>query len=228
MIHTLFDIDGTLLLVPRQVDKDSSSIMFKKVFQIDANEEMVDNSARPEKHIVTEVLKKFNILPKDKLISAYKAWGEAEVKLLRKQPGLIMPGMVSLLKKLHENKNISIKLLTGNSSFRAEAKLKSTGLDKYFRDPLSRKLVGVFGEEGNTREELLLKFLKNKKDEDKVIIFDDSLLGGAMAKKNEIPIILVATGKTPYEVLKQYSHNIFHDLGENRWEKALEIIEFLS
>lgn len=224
MINLLVDIDGTILLVPREVDTNSSAIMFKKIFNIEASEEMVENSARPERYIISEVVKKFGIDPETKLEAAYRAWGEANYELLKNNPGKIMPGIIELFDNLKNNPNVKLLLLTGNSRARAESKLKSTGLDVYFRDPKTQKLLGVFGEDGYTREELLLKFLKNKKTDDKFIILDDSLLGGQMAKKNNVPIILVATGKFSIEQLSPYSENVFEDLGEGRWKEVLRII----
>lgn len=224
MINVLVDIDGTILLVPREVDIKSSAVMFNNIFNVEANEEFIDNFARPEKYIITEVLKKLGInldvIPE----KAYQKWAEAETKELKKNPAKVLTGAKELLTALLKKPNIKLSLLTGNSYFRAEAKLKSVGLDIFFRNPETGKLTGVFGEEGNTREELLLKFLGQKKSEDKVIILDDSLLGGEMAKKNNIPIILVATGKFSQEKLRPYTENVFEDLGEKRWKKVLEIV----
>lgn len=224
IINVLVDIDGTIMLVSREVDKLSSKIMFKEIFNVDADENVIDNSARPEKYIITEVLKKLGINLDLVPEKAYKAWAEAEVQILKKIPAKILPGAYELLMELSKNPNIKLLLLTGNSSYRAEVKLNSVGFDKFFRDPKTGKLSGIFGEDGNAREELLLKFLSHKKLEDKVIILDDSLLGGEMAKKNNIPIVLVATGKFSQEKLRPYTENVFEDLGEKRWKKVLEIV----
>ena len=227
MINVLVDIDGTIMLVPRSVDIKSSAVMFKKVFGVEASEEFIDNSARPERYIVIEVLKKMAIKLKEVPEKAYISWAEAESQELKKNPAKILPGAVELLKKLSENQEIKLSLLTGNSYFRAEAKLNSVGLDIFFRNPETGRLAGVFGEEGNTREELLLKTLSQKKAEDKIIILDDSLLGGEMAKKNNIPIILVATGKFSQEKLKPFTKYVFPDLGQDRWRKVIKIINSL-
>ena len=73
----------------------------------------------------------------------------------------------------------------------------------------------------------MLKTLSQKKAEDKIIILDDSLLGGEMAKKNNIPIILVATGKFSQEKLKPFTKYVFPDLGQDRWRKVIKIINSL-
>jgi len=224
MINVLVDIDGTIMLVPREVDTDSSAVMFKKVFSVDGNEEMVNNSARPEKYIITEVLKKLGINLQFVQEEAYQAWADAEKEMLKTLPAKVLSGARELLTKLSQTPNINLLLLTGNSYFRAETKMQSVGLDIFFRDILTGKLKGIFGHEGYTREELLLKYLDYKKPEDKTIILDDSKLGGEMAKKKNIPIILVATGKFSVEILSPFTEYIFEDLGNNRWKEALKII----
>lgn len=45
-----------------------------------------------------------------------------------------------------------------------------------------------------------------------------------MVVENNIPAILVATGRATEEELKQYSNYVFKDFGENRWQEVIKII----
>ena len=48
MLHVLIDIDETILSVPEGINARASSLMFKKVFNLDADESMIDNVGKTE------------------------------------------------------------------------------------------------------------------------------------------------------------------------------------
>ena len=58
MIYALFDIDNTLVYIEDGVDEDSSRIMFKKIFKVDADESFVETYSKTEQCIISDVLKK--------------------------------------------------------------------------------------------------------------------------------------------------------------------------
>ena len=106
----------------------------------------------------------------------------------------VLPGILELLKTISKNPKIKLELLTGNSIYRAEEKLKSAMLDNFFRDPQTNKLNGAFGNMAEKRDKLFDIAKQEATTGDKFIIIDDSIIGAKMAKLHNLPIILVATG----------------------------------
>ena len=227
MIYVLIDIDETILSVPKGINAKASSIMFKKVFGIDAHEEMIDNVGKTEMGIIPEVLEKVGLKTKDVPEKAYKVWGEATDELLNKTPARVLPGIPEFLETLSNDPRIKLELLTGNSPWRAEAKLKSVHLDKFFCNSDTKQLNGVFGNMTSKRDELFNIFKKQARFEDRFIIVDDSIIGARMAKINNVLTIMVATGRATEEQLKTFSANVFSNLGDNRWKTAISIINKL-
>lgn len=233
MIHALVDIDETMLSVPEGINAKASSVMFKKVFGIDAHEEMIDNFGKTEMGIIQEVLKKVGRrgtteqeppiveIPEE----AYRVWAQATAQELKDRPARILPGIPELLTALSKIPKIKLGLLSGNSVWRAEAKLKSVGLDGFFRNPDTKQLDGVFGDMVPRRDQLFEIFKQQAAIEDRFVIIDDSLVGARMAQTHNIPIIMVATGKAKEEQLRPFTPHIFSDFGANRWQQAVSLIE---
>ena len=109
MLHVLIDIDETILSVPEGINARASSLMFKKVFNLDADESMIDNVGKTEMGIIQEVLEKVGTvtsssehksqvleIPKE----AYKVWGNTTSKELKDHPARILPGIPELLTAL--------------------------------------------------------------------------------------------------------------------------------
>lgn len=202
MIHVLFDIDETLLSVPEGINARASSVMFKKVFGLEAHEEIISNVVKTEKGIIKEVLEKVGHKPRNTEQEpaffevpeeAYKVWAQATAQELKLHPVRVLPGIIELLKALSRNSSVKLGLLTGNNPYRAEEKLKSANLESFFRNP-DGKLVGVFGDMADKREKLFDILQQQSTPEDKFIIIDDSLIGARMARSHGIPMIMVARG----------------------------------
>ena len=117
--------------------------------------------------------------------------------------------------------------MTGNSPWRAEAKLQSAHFDSYFKDPDTKVLSGVFGDMTAKRDELFDLIKQKAQPNDTFVIVDDSLIGAKMAKKHGAHMIMVATGKATGEELRAYTPNVFPDFGEERWKSAVSLIERL-
>ncbi len=224
MIYALVDIDETMLSVPHGINAKTSAIMFKEVFGIEAHEEMIDNVGKTEMGIIKEVLAKFEIDNGQIPESAYRIWAEALDKELKTNPVRILPGMSEFLKVLSGKPEVKLFLLTGNSPWRAESKLKSASFDKYFRNSTTGELAGVFGDMTSKREELFTILKKRTNPEDSFVVVDDSFVGAKLAKDNHLTMIAVETGKAKKEDLTPYTKYIFPDLGEDRWKEAIEII----
>lgn len=127
----LFDIDETLLSCQRANAKTSEAV-FKNIYNIDANEGMINNAGKTEKGIIEEVVRLVKHLSPEKEVevpnAAYQVWAETSYQNLKKYPPIILPGVKYLLEKLSKDPNIIIGLLTGNSRLRAESKLKQQDL----------------------------------------------------------------------------------------------------
>jgi phosphoglycolate phosphatase-like HAD superfamily hydrolase len=223
MLHVLVDIDETMLSVPKGINAKASSMMFRKVFGIEAHEEMIDNVGKTEMGIIQEILQKVG-LKNDIPDEAYKVWGQATADELRVHHPKVLDGIPELLTELSNNKQIKLGLLTGNSTARTEAKLKAAHLDSFFRDPKTLQLIGVFGEMAPKRDQLFDLIKGQSSTNDRFVIIDDSLIAAQMAKKHNIPIILVTTGKATIDQLRPYSSHVFTDFGEDRWKKAVLLI----
>ena len=224
MVHVLFDIDETMLSLPKGINAKTSSVMFKKVFGVDANEEMIENIGKTEVGIIQEVLEKVGVSQRV-TEEAYKVWAQATEQEMKDHPARVLPGIPELLTALSKNPRIKLELLSGNSVWRAEAKLKSVHLDTFFRDPDTRQLNGVFGNMASTREQLFDIIKKQVIGGDKLVIIDDSLMGARAAQSYNLPMVMVATGKATEEQLQAFTPYVFSDFGENRWQEAVSLIE---
>ncbi len=233
MIHVLVDIDETMLSVPEGINAKASSVMFKKVFGIDAHEEMIDNFGKTEMGIIQEVLKKVGSnrrtaeqepsivkIPEE----AYKVWAQAMAQELKDHPARILPGIPELLTALSKNPKIKLEILSGNSVWRAEEKLKSVGFDGFFRNPDTTQLNGVFGNMAPQRDQLFDILKQQTAAGERFVIIDDSLVGARMAQAYNTPMIMVATGKANEEQLKSFTPHVFSDFGANRWQQAVSLI----
>lgn len=237
MIHVLVDIDETMLSVPEGIDTKASATMFKKVFGVNAHEDLIDNVGKTEMGIIQEVLEKVGVSRKEAEQEpsfmevpdeAYRVWGQATAQELKENPPRVLPGIPELLAALSKNPNVKLGLLSGNSVERAEAKLKSVQLDTFFRDSETNQLVGVFGDMAPKRDQLFDIIKQQATPEDCFVIIDDSLIGAKMAQAHKIPVLMVATGKATEEQLKPFTSNVFPDFGENRWQQVVSLIETVS
>lgn len=225
----LFDIDETLLSCTESIVY-GSKVMFKKVFNIDANETLINNVGKTEKGIIEEVIRLVKHYPENYTVDvpnkAYQVYAEAVASFLKTNPPKVLPGIIELLENLALLDDVLLGLLTGNSRLRSEVKLKTAKLDKYFKDK-NNLIRGAFGDISNKRSDLIIE-AKEKYGEGTYVIIDDSLIAAKMAKENNIPAILVATGHATQEELSKYSEFVFKDFGENRWKEVIEIINQIN
>lgn len=236
MIHVLIDIDETMLSVPKGINAKASSVMFKKVFGVDAHEELIENVGKTEMGIIQEVLEKVGYRkrveqessPLELPEEAYKVWAQATSQELQDHPPRVLPGIVELLTALAKNPNVKLGLLSGNSVDRAEAKLKSVQLDGFFRDPKTNQFNGVFGDMAPKRDQLFDIVKRQVTPEDHFVLIDDSLIGAKMAQQHNISVIMVATGKATEEQLKAFTPHVFSDFGNDRWQQAALLVESIN
>ena len=228
MLHVLVDIDETMLSVGEGINAATSAVMFKRAFGVEGHEEMIDNVGKTEMGIIHEVLEKAHSPVSQIPEEAYQVWAQAMSEQFKDHPVKVLPGIPEFLTTLSSNPNIKLGVLTGNSSERAEAKLKSGNLDGFFRDPNTNQLTGVFGNMAPRRDQLFDIIKQQTTPEDKFVIIDDSIIGGEMARTHSIPIIMVATGRATEEELKPFTLHVFPDFGDNRWQEAVSLVETMA
>src|SRR3989339_1327144 len=111
MIHVLFDIDETMVSLPKGLNSRASGLMFKKVFNVNTNEETVDNFSKTESWIIKATLDKIGVKIKKVPVTAYKVWAEETSKMLLNIKAKVLPGIPELLDNLSENKKIKLSFL---------------------------------------------------------------------------------------------------------------------
>lgn len=225
----LFDIDETLLSCGKEANDRCSEMMFKTVFNIKASEDDINHEGKTAKGIIEEVVRFVRKLDNNQEVEipnqAYQVWADSLKGLIKDYSPLILPGIRNLLEVLSKDKDFVLGLLTGNSRLQSKTKLTAVDLDHFFSND-EGVLLGVFGDISSRRSDLILE-AKEKFGEGSYIIIDDSIVAGKMVKENNIPAILVATGRATEAELKQYSNYVFKDFGENRWQEVIKIIKGL-
>lgn len=135
----LFDVDETLLSCGKKANDKCSEMMFKRVFNINASEDDINHEGKTAKAIIEEVLRLHKNLNPNQQIEipnlAYQVWGESLGQLSKDYPPQVLPGIKDLLTLLSQDQNIVVGLLTGNSRFQAQVKLKATNLEHFFLNP---------------------------------------------------------------------------------------------
>ena len=208
----LFDIDQTLI-TGRKILVDAYRFVFKKVYQVEASIEEVDNAGMISAEVIVETLKRHNFSFKEirqKLPQAFKELGDYFVKNIKANDFIALPGAKELLKKLKE-KRVLIGVLTGNIDTIGWEKLKRTKLDQYID-------FGVFGNMAFKRKDLVplaleeaKKILEKKIFFKNLVIIGDSFRDILCAKENQIEVIGVASGKNTKEELKKAGADLVID-----------------
>lgn len=228
----LFDIDHTIMSSPPGANAEASRHMFKEFYGLDTTEDSVEKVGMTEWGLIEKVLAKAGVVPvpKDDAAhsipeEAYQYWAKVFTQEIQGKSSTLLPGIWDLLVALADQKDVKLGLLTGNSYWRSEVKLKAVGVDEFFRDHKG-DLIGAFGNEARTRSGLIA-FAQDRLvfDNDCLTIVDDSLIGAKMLADEEIYGVFVGTGHATVEELRQYQEVVFADFGEDRWEEALKYIQ---
>lgn len=232
----LFDIDHTIMASPSGANDRASRRMFKDIFGVDTSEDAVEKVGMTEWGLIETVLDRAgaNPIPVEGTThtipdKAYQYWAQALAEELKQaEPATLLPGIWEMLVALADEPDIKLGLLTGNSYWRSEVKLAAVGVDEFFRDRPG-KLVGAFGNEARTRDGLLA-FARDRLvfDNDTMTIVDDSLLGAKMLVGTDVYGLFVATGHATMDELKKHQQVVVPDLGEDRWQKAVDFLKAIS
>ena len=149
MYAVLFDIDGTLLLTGGAGHMTFVET-FREVFQLTEFPEGVSFAGRSDRAIAQDIMQRSSIEPSpanwQQFFDDYRQRLE---RVLIGCEGTVLPGVVDLLDTLGDDQHTTIGLLTGNTSFGAQAKTAAYGLAGHFA-------FGGYGDEQTERDEIAI------------------------------------------------------------------------
>lgn len=199
----LFDIDGTLVDCDgqaRPVFKTALTDVFGEAGDVDT----YDFSGRTDTRIVYDLMTGAGHDHHDVLAGIPAVRERYLAGLDRALDGervRLMPGVGALLDALAARDDIVLALLTGNWERGARIKLSRHDLNRFFS-------FGSFGDDVLDRNDLppiawarALDRVQRHFTPEETLIVGDSLLDIACARANQIPVLAVATGKTPARTL---------------------------
>ncbi len=201
----LFDIDGTLLTAGQQVLPIFAETL-REVFGETGDLEGFDFGGKTDPQIVLELL-------------AGAGWAEAEVverlpavrdrylgrleRELQAERMRLFPGVRKALDRLAGRPEAVVGLLTGNWERGGRAKLSRLDLNDYFP-------FGGFGDDGVARADLVPAAMERAQrhsgrrfSPEETLIIGDTVYDVACAQAHGVPVLAVATGRTPAERLRE-------------------------
>lgn len=213
----LFDIDGTLVYGSK-APRNALNKAFQQTFDFDIQFDKIEFSGKTDPQIVMEILNQYNLdtdYIRSKVNTVLEKYVmQLEIELANNFDMKLCYGVRDLLTEL-SNMDVILGLLTGNVERGAKIKLQSFDLYNLFK-------IGAFGSDSMVRAELVdialertfKKYGKMFYEKD-IVIIGDSIHDIECGRAKNVKSIAVATGKTPFEVLK--SHNpdyIFDNFGD--------------
>jgi phosphoglycolate phosphatase-like HAD superfamily hydrolase len=147
-----FDIDNTLAVFPEQItDDEALRITVLRVFdQENASYGDIQYKGKTDARIIKEILLVYGIPYTDEdVIRACMVLGKRTAETLHNQYPLLLPGVADLLRELG-NRGVPIGIVSTNSMWQAEAKLRAIKLWSVV-DPF----ISTFGHETDEAENLL-------------------------------------------------------------------------
>ena len=200
----LFDIDGTLLECGPQVRPILAEIL-TGVFGTAGNVETYDFAGRTDPGIVLDLLTEAGI-PEEEILArlpeARRRYVERLERSLDRERMRLLPGVLEVLEDLSRREDVALGLLTGNWEPGARTKLSRFDLNRFFD-------FGAFGCDGVNRSDLppvaldrAERRLGRRFRPEETLIVGDTLHDVACARAHGIPVLAVATGRTPAETLR--------------------------
>ena len=128
----LFDIDGTLLLTGR-AGEHALRLGFKERFGVDDDLSSISFAGSTDSAIVRQMFTAHDIpATPENIADLLDGYVHHLAKELPRREGRVLPGIVELLKALHQREDCVLGLLTGNIERGAELKLSHYGVWDYF------------------------------------------------------------------------------------------------
>ena len=143
---------------------------------------------------------------------------------LAQAPGKILPGVVELLNRLHDNANIALGILTGNSEHAASVKLKHFGLEQYFK-------FGGYGDVDSCRNKVAALALRSAEehlneafDASRLWVVGDTVNDVTCARSIGSRVVAVETGGADAQELSAAKP----DLLLSTLEKSAQFLQAIS
>jgi phosphoglycolate phosphatase-like HAD superfamily hydrolase len=200
----LFDIDGTLLDCGPQVRPVFAQALVD-VFGTAGAVDSYDFAGRTDPRIVLDLMTGAG-MPEPEVVEKLPRLRELYLErlegMLDHQGMRLLPALPDLLEELAAREDVALALLTGNWEPGARSKLSRFDLNRFFD-------FGAFGCDGIHRSELppvaldrAERHLGRRFRPEETLIVGDSLHDVSCARDNGIPVLAVATGRTPAEALR--------------------------
>lgn len=201
----LFDIDGTLINTSG-AGKCAMEGALREAFGVTAPTHGIPYAGRTDRAIAEDLFRYHGV---EVTQEGWEFFRETYLELLksclRDRPGVVLPGIQSLLEHLAERKAISIGLLTGNIRAGAYRKLSHFSLDHYFT-------FGGFGDDHTNRDDVArsaLRVVAEKSEEnyhpDRLWVIGDTPADVQCGRAIGARTIAVATGTHTLAELRETS-----------------------
>ena len=201
----LFDIDGTLVDCGPQVRPLFASALID-VFGTAGDLDSFDFAGRTDPSIVLDLVTGAGIAPAEVhrgLSRVREIYIERLARALDRRGMRLLPGVEETLERLASREDVVLALLTGNWEPGARTKLSHFDLNRFFA-------FGAFGCDGIDRSDLPPVALERAESRlgvrfrpEETLIIGDSVHDVSCGRAHGIPVLAVATGRTPAEALRQ-------------------------
>lgn len=223
----LFDIDGTLIR-SHGAGRQAMTLALQEMFGATGPIDDYRMDGKTDPRIITDLLSAAKYPRHEiekKLPEIYRLMAKHGRDIFPQQGITALPGIQSLLAQLHEDSNLLLGLLTGNSSHTAPLKLIAAGLNPAIFQ------VGAYGSDHMDRNALPAIAMKRAEEltgkpfnGNNTIIIGDTPADILCARAGQATAVAVATGSHPMENLAQYKPEyLFENLLDN--ERFLAILQ---
>ncbi|HYF93222.1 MAG TPA: HAD family hydrolase [Symbiobacteriaceae bacterium] len=194
----IFDVDGTL--ISTKAGRRAFNHALEKFFGVAGAAEGIPMAGRTDLIIYRDICQRHGLDP-----GTFGAFKREFVTHLAEQlthdPGIVHPGVVGLLEACAAEGGYRLALGTGNVEEGARLKLAPHDLNRFFP-------VGGFGDEGETRDEVIARAIARAQAEqgreyDRVVVIGDTPHDIACGKANRCLTVGVATGYHQCEELRE-------------------------
>lgn len=220
----LFDIDGTLLRCGKQVAKHFLGAL-EAVFGGYQLPDRFSFAGKTDPMIAVELVRGLGLDEEEihaRLPEARDLYVAAMDRELDRDRMLLLPGVVELLDRLKQRRELTVGLLTGNWQGGARVKLSRFDLERYFS-------FGAFGDDARDRRGLVPVAMRRAEKHgegpfaaDEILIVGDTVLDVDCARAAGARCLAVASGFTEAEELQAAGADwVFDDLGQAALEMEL-------
>ncbi len=215
----LFDIDGTLIL-SGGAGLRAMNEAFYRIFDVKDALVNINLSGRTDTSIIKDAMNVHDIRFDEQKLQRFKQQYFDLVRDEIRMPGTgkkTMPGVMQLLKKLHDRPDVHLGLLTGNWEISGRIKLDDFDLGQYFK-------FGAFSDDSDVRDRLLPFALERfealngvRPQNSDVYVIGDTPADILCAKPWQAVSVAVGAAHYAVDELKKYQPDyVFQDLADDR------------